>query len=134
MHDIPLFLTLLVAVSLGLALGSFTTCVVYRIPRGLSIWRQDKNQSSYRSFCPQCKTPLTALDLVPVFSWLFLRGRCRHCGKPIGTAYLMIEVAVLFLVTAIIMQTGISLTGIILCLLIPVLAGVWSFFVLKPRL
>ena len=44
-----------------------------------------------RSFCPQCGAALTAGDLVPVFSWLFLRGRCRHCRAPIPVRYLLVE-------------------------------------------
>ncbi len=131
--DLPPLLIVVFGVLLGFALGSFTTCVVYRIPRGLSIWRNDKASAAYRSFCPQCRSVLTARDLLPVLSWLMLRGRCRHCGNPIGVSYVVIEIAVVIMTVIIVGHYGISITAIILCAMLPVLAGLWSFFVLKPR-
>jgi prepilin signal peptidase PulO-like enzyme (type II secretory pathway) len=79
-------LRLFSGVLLGLILGSFATMLAYRVPRGLSIVFP-------RSHCPACKTTLGPRDLVPVFSWLFLRGRCRHCGAPIGARYVIAEIA-----------------------------------------
>ena len=134
MSGLPAILLYAYALVIGLALGSFTTCVVYRIPRGLSIWRNDKSSAAYRSFCPQCKAPLTILDLVPVFSWLALRGRCRHCGHPIGVSYLLIEIGVTAAVLGITACFGFSVTSLLLWAAIPAGAGLWAFFVLKPRL
>ena len=74
----------LIAFLLGAALFSFMNVVAWRLPRG-------KNPLTGRSFCPQCGAALTAGDLVPVFSWLFLRGRCRHCRAPIPVRYLLVE-------------------------------------------
>ena len=70
---------------LGAALFSFMNVVAWRLPRGMDPLKG-------RSICPQCGTTLDALDLVPVFSWLFLRGRCRHCGAHIPVRYLLVEV------------------------------------------
>lgn len=70
----------------GLAIGSFLNVVVYRVPRRLSL-------VSPPSACPACGTRLTALDMVPVLSWLALRGRCRHCGAPVSARYPVIELA-----------------------------------------
>ncbi len=70
----------------GLVFGSFYNVVIYRIPRDLSIARG-------RSFCPACGRPLSSRDLVPVFSWLFLKGRCRTCGAPISPRYPLFELA-----------------------------------------
>lgn len=53
----------------------------------LSIWEPR------RSFCPSCKKQLTALQLVPFFSWLFLGGKCGHCGTRIPFRYPLIELA-----------------------------------------
>ncbi len=61
--------------------------LAYRLPRGMSI-------IAPRSHCPQCKTTLGVLDLIPVFSWLAFKGRCRHCGVKISSRYIMIELAV----------------------------------------
>lgn len=68
----------------GLVLGSFLNVVVYRVPRGNFFAEQ-------RSFCPHCHAQLRARDLVPVFSFLFLRGRCRSCKENISPRYPLVE-------------------------------------------
>lgn len=81
--------------ALGLIFGSFVTALSYRIPRGIGVARG-------RSCCPSCGTALGVLDLVPVLSWLFHKGKCAHCGAKISWRYPMIELvtAVLFVVAA----------------------------------
>ena len=69
---------------LGAALFSFMNVVAWRLPRGMDPLKG-------RSVCPQCGHTLGVPDLVPVFSWLFLRGRCRHCGAHIPARYLLVE-------------------------------------------
>ena len=69
---------------LGLLIGSFANVVIYRVPLGLSV-------NHPRSFCPCCRTPIRAVDNVPVVSWLVLRGRCRSCGAPIAARYPLVE-------------------------------------------
>jgi leader peptidase (prepilin peptidase)/N-methyltransferase len=69
----------------GLFIGSFLTVVVDRVPRGASVVAPG-------SACGACGTRLGPLDLVPVLSWLFLRGRCRHCRTSIGTEPLILEI------------------------------------------
>lgn len=69
---------------LGAALFSFMNVVAWRLPRGMDPLKG-------RSVCPQCGHTLGAPDLVPVFSWFFLRGRCRHCGAHIPARYLLVE-------------------------------------------
>lgn len=78
-------LTAIVAGFLGLAVGSFLNVVAHRLPIGQSPW------SPRRSYCPHCETRLTTLDNVPVFSYVFLRGRCRHCGERISWRYPFVE-------------------------------------------
>jgi prepilin signal peptidase PulO-like enzyme (type II secretory pathway) len=60
--------------------------------------------------CPNCKHQLTAKDLVPVFSWVFLRGKCRYCKKPISKQYPLVEllVAVLFVVSYLAWPTNLN--------------------------
>lgn len=70
--------------ALGASIGSFMNVVVYRLPAGLSLVHPG-------SRCPKCKTPLAARDNVPIFGWLWLRGRCRYCGLPISPRYPAVE-------------------------------------------
>ena len=68
----------------GFIIGSFINMAAWRIPRGLSI-------VAPRSRCIHCDRELGALDLIPVFSYLFLGGRCRSCRQPIPLRYLLVE-------------------------------------------
>ncbi len=80
---------------LGLVFGSFVNALVWRLHEQASSKkkRADKRLSIVegRSMCPHCKHELAAQDLVPVFSWLWLRGRCRYCHKPISAQYPIVE-------------------------------------------
>jgi leader peptidase (prepilin peptidase) / N-methyltransferase len=80
---------------IGLMIGSFLNVVVYRVPAGRSIVQPP-------SACASCDTRLTVLDLVPVLSWVALRGRCRHCGAAVSARYAMVELLTcsLFALTA----------------------------------
>ena len=68
----------------GTVFGSFYNVIIYRVPLKISI-------AKGRSFCTSCKHTLHASDLVPIFSWLFLRGKCRYCGAKISPRYPIIE-------------------------------------------
>lgn len=85
MEDTELLLILAAAI-VGLVFGSFGTVSVYRIPRNETI-------VSGRSKCPNCGRTIRAIENVPVFSYLFLRGRCRGCGTRISIRYPLIELA-----------------------------------------
>lgn len=76
---------LLVAAGLlGALIGSFGNVVIWRLPRGESVVHPG-------SHCPNCNKRLGPLELVPVLSWVFLRGRCRNCGQPISVRYPVVE-------------------------------------------
>lgn len=70
----------------GLVVGSFSNVLVFRLPRHLSIVRPP-------SHCPSCDARLGPAELVPVASWLVLRGRCRHCQARISARYPLVELA-----------------------------------------
>lgn len=72
------------AAVLGALIGSFLTVVIWRLPRGESLWRPG-------SHCPGCGGDVRPYDRIPVVSWLLLRGRCRHCGEPISPRYPLVE-------------------------------------------
>lgn len=78
-----IFLTLYIAV-LGLVFGCFLNVCIYRIPTKQSIINPP-------SHCTSCGTRLRPLDLVPVFSYVFLKGSCRYCGKKVSARYPMVE-------------------------------------------
>ena len=90
-------LIVLTCAMIGLCLGSFSSAIAYRIAHKTS-WIVDKNSDSgsaqpARSACPSCHHQLSILDLVPVFSWVFLGGKCRYCGAKISARYPLIEAA-----------------------------------------
>ncbi|WP_078555370.1 prepilin peptidase [Bacillus alkalicellulosilyticus] len=71
---------------LGLILGSFYNVVGLRVPQKQSI-------VTPRSHCTKCKRTLTALDLIPFFSYVFLRGKCRGCQTKFSPIYPLMELA-----------------------------------------
>ncbi|MCQ2532170.1 MAG: prepilin peptidase [Saccharofermentans sp.] len=99
MNSIVLFLYVFFAVwatIFGIIIGSFLNVVIYRIPEGRTIVKG-------HSMCMSCGHTLTAKDLVPLFSWLFLKGKCRYCGAPVPSRYARIEsfTGLVFLIVAI---------------------------------
>lgn len=94
---------ILALVIIGLCLGSFVNALVYRLH-----WQENKKSAKKtdrqlysirngRSMCPNCKHKLSPADLIPVFSWISLGGRCRYCHKPISWQYPLVELLSAFL-------------------------------------
>jgi prepilin signal peptidase PulO-like enzyme (type II secretory pathway) len=88
----------------GLAIGSFLNCVIYRMECRDKISPSSKKGEATsplrgRSFCPHCKHLLSWQDLIPVFSFFILGGKCRYCGKRISWQYPLVELStgILFL-------------------------------------
>lgn len=92
MVDISLIL-LLFYFCIGLIVGSFLNCAIYRTKNGQSFLKG-------RSFCPKCKHKLSWADLVPLLSFFKLSGKCRYCGKPISVQYPAVEFATAVLFSA----------------------------------
>ncbi|WP_068808174.1 prepilin peptidase [Thauera phenolivorans] len=101
----PLAFTVLASL-LGLFVGSFLNVVIHRLPRMMEReWHAQAaelrgeplpeaprfNLATPRSRCPHCGHVITALENIPVVSYLVLRGRCRHCSAPIGRRYPVVE-------------------------------------------
>ncbi|MEJ5227830.1 prepilin peptidase [Thermodesulfovibrio sp.] len=68
----------------GLIVGSFLNVCIYRIPRQISIIKPF-------SFCPSCKNKIKPYHNIPIFSYLFLRGKCAYCGDSISLRYPLVE-------------------------------------------
>lgn len=92
---------LLLAFFLGAAFGSFTDCLAYRLMSGESIWKG-------HSHCDHCGHTLGALDLIPVFSYSFLRGKCRYCGTRVPPESFFCELLCGFLFAACLYRFGLS--------------------------
>ena len=71
---------------IGVLLGSFFTLATYRLPL-----KQDITHT--RSYCPNCNHKLNFWDLIPVLSYIFLKGKCRYCKNKISPRYIVIELA-----------------------------------------
>jgi len=69
---------------LGTIVGSFLNVVIYRLPKGESVVYP-------ASHCPVCNHPLKWYDMIPILSYIVLRGRCRYCGSKISVRYPIIE-------------------------------------------
>lgn len=93
--DIILYIILFI---MGITFGSFYTLAVYRIPKRIDIVHT-------HSYCPKCNHKLKFLDLIPVFSYIFLKGKCRYCKEKIRPRYFILEIlsGIFFILTAIFM-------------------------------
>ena len=112
LHGSPLFFVFLCGI-VGLMVGSFLNVVIHRLPIMMEReWRtqcaelnadapsnnqSEQNQSARynliipRSACPHCAHPISALENIPILSYLFLRGTCRNCSAPISIRYPVVE-------------------------------------------
>lgn len=84
-----MLLFILIIILLGLALGSFANCLIWRL------YKQERIGG--RSYCPRCSRQLFWYDNIPLLGYLRLRGRCRFCKLPISWQYPAVEAAVAFL-------------------------------------
>lgn len=103
--SLDLFLDIYVLL-IGLVVGSFLNVVIHRLPR---------QQSTVlpRSRCPSCDGLIHAWDNVPLFSFLWLRGRCRHCSASISWRYPLVEAITALLFLACYLRFGATLEGVV---------------------
>lgn len=123
---IPLFVFLA-----GLCVGSFLNVCIYRLPEGGSIAYPPSN-------CPACGSRLHAVDLIPVLSYLLLRGRCRYCGGKISAQYPFIELTVGVLFLAAYLKYGLTLTTLRIFVLFAVITAAtvidWRYRIIPDKL
>lgn len=91
----------LTVAAVGLIFGSFTNVLIARIPAGESIVTPP-------SHCPHCGHRLGVLDLVPVLSWLWLKGKCRYCRERIRPRYPLVELLTAALFIGVFLRWGLS--------------------------
>lgn len=96
-----LFIILLLFIT-GLVMGSFYNVVIFRVPEGKSIVKP-------RSACGSCGTVLKAVDLIPVFSYIFLKGKCRTCKAKISAQYPLVELLSGLLFVVLYLKFGLTL-------------------------
>ena len=95
-----------VAFAPGLAIGSFLNVIASRVPLRRSV-------SDGRSACMSCSHEIAAYDNVPLFSWVLLRGRCRHCHAPMPVRYPVVELVTALLVAASVLLFGLTAEAIV---------------------
>jgi leader peptidase (prepilin peptidase)/N-methyltransferase len=116
---------------LGMVIASFLNVLIDRLPQNASI-------VSPPSHCPSCQRRLAAKDLIPVFSYLWLRGRCRYCRAPIPRRVLGMEIAIGALLPLLYWHYGLSaalgITAFYCCLFITILVIDWEKGLILNRL
>src|SRR5438552_15153304 len=105
------------AVLLGLCFASFLNVCILRLPRDQSLLKP-------RSTCPNCKQPVAWRDNIPLFSWVWVRGKCRWCQKPISRQYPLIEALVGLLFGASVLAYGTTLHAVAAALFGTILLGI----------
>lgn len=96
----------------GLIMGSALHCLAYRMSR------DQKWSGSSRSLCPHCGHTLGIFDLIPLFSWLFLKGKCRYCGEKISWRYPASEALLALVFITVVAKFGMTiqcLSALVLC-------------------
>lgn len=116
----------------GLLVGSFLNVVIFRLPRMLQqqwdaacndVQIKDRDSSTAepsqtyslvtpRSHCPVCKTPIRAIDNIPIISYLFLKGRCHACHSSVSIRYPIVELVTAIATTVVIAHFGPTLAGL----------------------
>lgn len=100
---VVIYLTVVMGL-LGLVMGSALNCLALRLAKG------EKWGGSNRSACPACGHVLSARELVPLFSWLCQKGKCRHCGSPVSPRYPITEALLAALYMALLHRFGLSVS------------------------
>jgi len=102
----PLYLIEIFIVIIGVCIGSFLNVCIYRLPASQSIVHP-------RSKCPKCDNLIAFYDNIPVLSFVWLKGRCRHCGVKIGLRYPAVELLSGMLALAAFLKFGLSIETLI---------------------
>lgn len=117
-YDLSFFLmTVPMVFAYGIIIGSFLNVVIIRLPRGESLIKR-------ASHCMTCGSKIRLIDLIPVFSWIFLRGKCHSCGEKISGRYPLVESLNGLLYVANFFVFGFHWNTVVMCLYTSVLVVV----------
>ncbi len=108
---------IVIAALLGLVMGSFLNCFALRYANGEKV-------SKGRSHCATCGHTLSGADLIPVFSWLFLKGKCRYCGEKISFRYILAEIICAVMYVSVVLRFDISVETLKYLILVSLLFAV----------
>ena len=101
----------------GICIGSFLNVVIIRLPLGESLIKRS-------SHCMTCGAKIRVIDLIPVFSWLFLKGKCHSCGEKISPRYPIVEALNGILYIADFLVFGLTANMFIMCIFTSILVVV----------
>lgn len=106
---------LTIAFVFGAVFGSFINCMSWRIAHGESVMKG-------RSHCPNCEHLLGAGDLVPIFSYIFLKGKCRYCGEKISPRYVIVEILMALAFVSVVVKYDVTFDAlrylVLICMLL----------------
>lgn len=132
MTDDPFF-QLIVVSFLGLALGSFASALVYRVPMGMPWWKPGQ-----RSCCPECKSTLGPFSLVPILSYVLQKGCCSSCKARISIMYPLTELLVLSSCLGVFAVKGLTVYTLLIMFCMPFLVALlvidWRMMILPDQL
>lgn len=123
------------ALLMGLVVGSFLNVVIHRIPKFII----SENDAAFTttafpilsclvrpaSTTPCCSVVIARHDNIPLVSWALLRGKCRHCGMPISTRYVLVEFISSVAFVVVFLMFGQSLTAVLYCLFFALLIALF---------
>ncbi|MFA0752841.1 MAG: hypothetical protein IMHGJWDQ_000605 [Candidatus Fervidibacter sp.] len=114
----------------GATVGSFVNVCIYRLPRRLSLVQPP-------SHCPHCGMTLTVIDLVPLLSYLWLGGKCRHCKTPISPRYFLVELLTALLFMATVHRYPLGMEAVLVAASLAALVVIafvdWEFFLVPDE-
>ncbi len=129
----PQFLIMFYAIAFlfGICIGSFLNVVILRLPKQESLIKRS-------SHCMTCGAKIRACDLIPVFSWIFLRGKCHSCGEKISPRYPVVESlnGLMYVLTFWVMDFNVEsiITCVMMSLLIVVAFMDWDTLEIDERI
>lgn len=109
MISVDILTLVIIAGLFGLIIGSFINVCIYRIPR-------HENIAFPASHCTTCGHQLQVSDLIPVFSYIFLGGKCRYCKSKISPRYPLVEILHSLLYMIVVMYFGFTIQSMMYCL------------------